>query len=71
MAAEKKGRSNTGILLMLAVMFLVMGFILSRGFLALGFIFLIITLTSIGRRRAHDFAAGDQGEEGESGDPGR
>lgn len=50
-AMDKKKLPNAGIFFMIAAMFLVLGFLVSRGFLAIGFIFLLIGLTSIGRPR--------------------
>jgi hypothetical protein len=61
MTANKKKLPNAGVFFMIAAMFLVLGFLVSRGFLAIGFIFLLIGLTSIGRPRVR-FYDGD-GEE--------
>ena len=68
MPADKKLRSNVGIFFLIAAMFIVLGFLVSRGFLAIGFIFLIIGLASIGRPRVSFFDEGEGGEEGERGD---
>jgi hypothetical protein len=53
MSSGQRKRSNVGVFFMLGAMFLVLGLVASRGFLAIGFTFLIIALASIGRPPMH------------------
>jgi hypothetical protein len=48
---KTKKHSNIGVFFMLGAMFLVLGMIANRGFLAIGITFIIIGLASIGRQR--------------------
>lgn len=55
MRSKFKKPSNTEILFMLAVMFIVLGMIASRGFLVIGITFLVLGMVSIGRQRVSYF----------------
>lgn len=49
MGSDKGKHSNAGYFFMIGAMFLVLGIVASRGFLAIGIIFFLIGLTSLGR----------------------
>lgn len=66
MATDKNKLPNAGVFFMMAAMFLVLGFLLSRGFLVIGFIFLLIGLTSISGPRVRLYDEEDEKTENEA-----